>query len=979
MSDRPNALQPSRLWNATVSRWLVLLVAVPVLTYRFAYEHSAGFRDQFQAVVAVSAEAVTSDPATVRGGVAWDLLFIASWTLVVLLLRWSANGWLPPYRQTLARYRSAWAVAAAALVLDLIEDGLLVVATTWSHSSAVLVALATVGWVKAGAYVASVALGVIVLGSTTVLRGVHGWVVAHTPGWHPNQSAGLDQAVLDTVAEKTRGAAVGGPDCFQDRAPDDATPEDQRVFADHRDPDGIGICLSGGGIRAAAVAFGALRALDRPSSIDHDDDPDGSLFQSANWIVSVSGGGYTAGGWRASNRGATAHVNAPDDRPAGMLAESPFADGSPWATHVSRRHRYLMNGFGSLTGGIAGALVRLAIVLGTVAGAAVVLGWLWGAVTSSRYVVDDSACLLYGKQCPSGSGPLAARLWWPGLVVVAVGLLAMVVVQALPPDWTPRANAVRYCLYTILGGLGLVVLLVGLTAALRYDRSVAGWIYEQVTPKKETSTTQTRSAANTASKWIAVISALGVFTALINIVRSHVKKRWLRLGGIALGALIVVGAERFAHVIAAGQRPWLGSAGSVPVLVIATVALWLAVQVIPSHRLSLHGTYRKRIAETFVTKYEGQGARLSAVPLRYDEEPNWQQYQALPGPQLIVALTAHSSTRRPSGLKGSGFTFAADRVTLYDDEHTPVRGVSVPTSEYATGSWWLGFPHAWSVSRAMALSGAAITSAMGRQGLGTTNALLAALNVRLGMWVPNPRHPEYFATCDADKPRVGVSYLAKEIFGRYRLDTDPFVYVADGGHRDNLGLVEMLRRKPAEVFVVDASGDTPGSFTTLRETIDLAFVELGVRICMEWPPIVLEQGSRAGLPDACATTGVVTYPDGTEGRLYYARRQLSHGAGADLRSFKACYPAFPDYSTADQFLEDAEFGHLIMLGCEMGDALLGLADLPRREAAGAAGAADAARAAEPAQAPVLTGVQARGGNGSVAQPLTGAANSCIGR
>ena len=40
----------------------------------------------------------------------------------------------------------------------------------------------------------------------------------------------------------------------------------------------------------------------------------------------------------------------------------------------------------------------------------------------------------------------------------------------------------------------------------------------------------------------------------------------------------------------------------------------------------------------------------------------------------------------------------------------------------------------------MALSGAAVTSTMGRKSLGTTNALLAALNVRLGAWVPNPRY-----------------------------------------------------------------------------------------------------------------------------------------------------------------------------------------------------------------------------------------------
>ena len=78
-----------------------------------------------------------------------------------------------------------------------------------------------------------------------------------------------------------------------------------------------------------------------------------------------------------------------------------------------------------------------------------------------------------------------------------------------------------------------------------------------------------------------------------------------------------------------------------------------------------------------------------------------------------------------------------------------------------------------------------------------------------------------------------LGYLLKELFNRYHPDRDAFVYVADGGHRENLGLVELLRERPDVVFCVDASGDRPQSFQTLAEAIELARVELGIDIDLD--------------------------------------------------------------------------------------------------------------------------------------------------
>jgi hypothetical protein len=128
---------------------------------------------------------------------------------------------------------------------------------------------------------------------------------------------------------------------------------------------------------------------------------------------------------------------------------------------------------------------------------------------------------------------------------------------------------------------------------------------------------------------------------------------------------------------------------------------------------------------------------------------------------------------------------------------------------------------------AMAISGAAVSPAIGAVKLGAWNALVAALNARLGAWLPNPRYVGQLRDKAFNAPTCvrirRFTYLLKDIVGAYSPD-DRFVYVTDGGQFDNLGVYELLSRRCAEIFCVDASGDNaPGkelntnTFDDLRE------------------------------------------------------------------------------------------------------------------------------------------------------------------
>src|SRR5262249_34877414 len=73
-----------------------------------------------------------------------------------------------------------------------------------------------------------------------------------------------------------------------------------------------------------------------------------------------------------------------------------------------------------------------------------------------------------------------------------------------------------------------------------------------------------------------------------------------------------------------------------------------------------------------------------------------------------------------------------------------------------------------------------------------------------------------------------------------------WMYVTDGGHYDNLGLVEALRRGAKNILVLDASGDKADTWFTLGGAIALARSDAGVDIQLK--PTTMVQGGRGLAP-----------------------------------------------------------------------------------------------------------------------------------
>jgi hypothetical protein len=679
-----------------------------------------------------------------------------------------------------------------------------------------------------------------------------------------------------------------------------------------------GIALSGGGIRSASFATGALRALDRRK-----------VFRRARWVAAVSGGAYAAGAWFIG-RGRTADAASVIPQPADgfdRLLDPP--PGTPnLFKHIRANRRYLSTGRGGLAANVLGILLLVAFNVAALAVLVCLVAWPLGWFASTWLVQPDLRLFDY-EGLAVQSLWVDDRLWLPGL-----GGLALAVLPAFASLFLwerGRRVALRIAALLAGGGVALLGLLVALPVALA--------------EAPEALADLPLGGTSGGAGFLSVLTTLGITGAVVRLATKPLAKNALRLGGVLLALLAVLFGGKVATDAAYGTGLFAGSTRAYAALA-AAVALFYALA--NAQTWSLFRMYYMRLRSTFATTQD-RGRRAAGAPggdgvypLSLEAEPDWHEYAGREGPKLLVCAAVQRNGNAVTGVPALTFTFSDDAIGLrcpaWDATGTAVETVDhlVAPASYVER---LRRPRRWgprfgSVSAAVAMSGAAFTSAMGRQSLGTTNALLAALNVRLGVWMPNPR---YGGGPRLKRPRLG--YLLKEVFGVYDLD-DPYVYVTDGGHWENLGLVELVRRRCKWIYCIDASGDAPDSFATLEEARTLARMECGAEIDIDLARLVKPE---RGLPERAVAVGLVRYhtcggvgPDDCDvGVLFYGKAMLAQDAPINTLSFSLRDRIYPRYPTYDQFLAADEFDNLVRLGEWIGRSVaLEYERLPQALAAG---------------------------------------------
>jgi len=215
---------------------------------------------------------------------------------------------------------------------------------------------------------------------------------------------------------------------------------------------------------------------------------------------------------------------------------------------------------------------------------------------------------------------------------------------------------------------------------------------------------------------------------------------------------------------------------------------------------------------------------------------------------------------------------------------------------------------------AMAISGAAAAPNAGVTTVGPLVFILTVLNVRLGYWLPNPLVVSSASSFRCWLLRLGPPprYLLKEAVGRLRANRN-FVNVSDGGHIENLGVYELLRRRCKVIISVDSEADPEMRFGGLLRLVTYARVDLGIHIDIDLSPI---RSGESGWSQDHYVVGKILYGGDAEetGTFIYIKSSMTGDEDEALRDYKHGCPSFPHEPTANQFFTETQFESYRRLG-----------------------------------------------------------------
>jgi hypothetical protein len=218
-----------------------------------------------------------------------------------------------------------------------------------------------------------------------------------------------------------------------------------------------------------------------------------------------------------------------------------------------------------------------------------------------------------------------------------------------------------------------------------------------------------------------------------------------------------------------------------------------------------------------------------------------------------------------------------------------------------------------SLGTAITISGAAASPSMGYNSAPATAFLMTLFNVRLGAWLANPA-----AGIQKEQVKAGPTSALKPLLTEALGQTDARsenVYLSDGGHFDNLGIYEMIRRRCRYILVVDADADEKFAFEDLARSVRFAAIDLNAKI--EFESIKMK-----GIHEATATSdtfaiGKITYaesPNDASWLIYIKPTYYYENAPVDVRSYGSVNSTFPHETTLDQWFGESQFESYRRLG-----------------------------------------------------------------
>jgi hypothetical protein len=378
------------------------------------------------------------------------------------------------------------------------------------------------------------------------------------------------------------------------------------------------------------------------------------------------------------------------------------------------------------------------------------------------------------------------------------------------------------------------------------------------------------------------------------------------------------------------QRLWNGTTAGrtlalLGVLLVAGIVLSWRVDI---NEFSMHQFYRNRLIRAYLGA--SNGARRAHPFTGFDPGDDLALAGFTPahdydGPYPIHNITLNLVAGKELAWqerKGASFVFTP--LATGFEVHDAAESRTLEAAGFRPTAGYRQTDNGISLGTAMAISGAAASPNMGA---GTTSAmafLLTVFNVRLGWWLGNPRHKK---TWPRMGPSVGAAAMLAELFGSTD-DTSRYVYLSDGGHFENLGVYELVRRRCRFILASDAGADPESTFQDLGNAIRKCCTDFGIEIEIDTARLLHEAQNRRS-PWHCAV-GAIRYdkvdPGAAPGVLLYIKASLTGDESRDVLTYGVDRPTFPHESTADQWFGESQFESYRKLGQHVALKVLSRAD-----------------------------------------------------
>ncbi len=410
----------------------------------------------------------------------------------------------------------------------------------------------------------------------------------------------------------------------------------------------------------------------------------------------------------------------------------------------------------------------------------------------------------------------------------------------------------------------------------------------------------------------ATSSLLGVAGAIYQFVAGRDKKstasKFATVRILITAVLLVYGILMMAYwVVQASEDHPLPIGNGIPLMAIISVLGVLLGFIVNANYIGIGRMYRDRLMELFLPDKE-------AI-----RDNQWRRAGNADQFDLTKLVDEDGAPQRPMHLVNCNVVMVGAK----QDRFRGRGGDSFVLSPRFCGSsatGWvetskLGDGH-FTLATAVASSGAAASPHAGVAGRGITrnplvSLLLSLTNVRLGYWIRNPRASQ--EPKDWHKwfpPNLLLPGIRQGLFGSGTTENAFFIELTDGGHFDNTGLYELIRRRVKIIVLSQGSQDLKYSMDDLANVIQRVRVDFGVHIRFTsetYPLSAMRPPEEGTVVKRGWALGSIKYPGtDSQGILLYLQASPIAGMNADTASYWRRNFDFPNQTTADQFFDEEQ-------------------------------------------------------------------------